>query len=113
MFLGHFGIAFGAKAAAPKVSLGTLILAAQFIDLIWPTLVLLGIERVNIISDGSRYPPLDFVYYPYSHSLLMVAGWAHEAKKDDVARRYLDRAEKIAPGFPPVKEMRRILGGTR
>ena len=76
MFLGHFGIAFGAKAAAPKVSLGTLMLAAQFIDLIWPTLVLLGIERVNIIGNGTRYPPLDFVYYPYSHSLLMVVGWA-------------------------------------
>ena len=45
MFIGHFGIGFGAKAAAPKVSLGTLFLAAQFIDLLWPTLLLLGIER--------------------------------------------------------------------
>jgi membrane-bound metal-dependent hydrolase YbcI (DUF457 family) len=76
MFLGHFGVGFGAKAAAPKVSLGTLFLAAQFIDLLWPTLLLLGIERVNIISDGSQQPPLDFVHYPYSHSLLMVAVWA-------------------------------------
>ena len=76
MFIGHFGVGFGAKAAAPRVSLGSLFLAAQFIDLIWPTLLLLGIERVNIITDGSRNPPLDFVYYPYSHSLLAVIGWA-------------------------------------
>ena len=76
MFIAHFGVGFGAKTAAPKVSLGTLFLAAQFIDLIWPTLLLLGVERVNIITDGSRNPPLDFAYYPYSHSLLMVIGWA-------------------------------------
>jgi membrane-bound metal-dependent hydrolase YbcI (DUF457 family) len=76
MFLGHFGVGFGAKAAAPKVSLGTLFLAAQFIDLLWPTLLLFGIERVNIRTDGKQYPPLDFVYYPFSHSLLAVIVWA-------------------------------------
>jgi hypothetical protein len=76
MFIAHFGVGFGAKAAAPRVSLGSLFLAAQFIDLVWPTLLLLGIERVNIITDGSRNPPLDFIYYPYSHSLLAVIGWA-------------------------------------
>jgi membrane-bound metal-dependent hydrolase YbcI (DUF457 family) len=76
VFLAHFGVGFGAKAAAPRVSLGSLLLAAQFIDLIWPTLLLLGIERVEIITDGSRNPPLEFIYYPYSHSLLMVIGWA-------------------------------------
>ena len=76
MFLGHFGVGFGAKAAAPKVSLGTLFLAAQFIDLLWPTLLMLGIERVAILSGGTQHPPLDFVYYPYSHSLLAVIVWA-------------------------------------
>jgi membrane-bound metal-dependent hydrolase YbcI (DUF457 family) len=76
MFIAHFGVGFGAKSAAPRVSLGSLFLAAQFIDLVWPTLLLLGIERVNIISDGSRNPPLDFVFYPYSHSLIAVIGWA-------------------------------------
>jgi membrane-bound metal-dependent hydrolase YbcI (DUF457 family) len=76
LFLGHFGVGFGAKAAAPKVSLGSLFLAAQFVDLLWPTLLLLGIERVDIRTDGKQYPPLDFVYYPYSHSLLAAMIWA-------------------------------------
>lgn len=76
MFLAHFGVGFGAKAAAPKVSLGSLFLAAQFLDLLWPTLLLLGLERVAILTDGSRHPPLDFVHYPISHSLLAVVGWA-------------------------------------
>lgn len=76
MFIGHFGIGFGLKRAAPKLSLGTLFLASQFIDLIWPTLLLLGMERVAIVPGITRVTPLDFTHYPISHSLLAVAGWA-------------------------------------
>jgi hypothetical protein len=50
MFIGHFGIGFGAKVVAPKVSLGSLFVAAQFLDLLWPTLLLLGIETVRAIA---------------------------------------------------------------
>ena len=39
MFIGHFGVGFGAKAAAPRLSLGTLFVAAQWVDLLWPTLL--------------------------------------------------------------------------
>lgn len=76
MFLGHFGIGFGAKAAAPRASLGTLFLAAQFIDLLWPTLLLLGVERVRIAPGATAVTPLVFEHYPLSHSLLAVAAWA-------------------------------------
>lgn len=76
MFIGHFGVALGAKRAAPRVSLGTLFLAAQFVDLLWPVLLLLGIERVSITPGITRVTPLDFEYYPISHSLLAVVGWA-------------------------------------
>ena len=48
MFIGHFGIGFGAKPAAPRVSLGTLFFAARFVDLLRPTLLLLSLERVRI-----------------------------------------------------------------
>ncbi|MGE5315837.1 MAG: metal-dependent hydrolase [Acidobacteriota bacterium] len=76
MFVGHFGVGFGAKAAAKTVSLGTLFLAAQFIDLLWPTLLLLGIERVRIEPGITTVTPLNFLYYPFSHSLLFVLIWA-------------------------------------
>jgi membrane-bound metal-dependent hydrolase YbcI (DUF457 family) len=76
MFLGHFGVALAAKRFAPRTSLGTLVLAAQFIDLLWPTLLLLGLERVRIEPGVTRVVPLDFVHYPISHSLLAVVGWA-------------------------------------
>lgn len=75
MFLGHFAVGFGAKRFAPRASLGTLFLAAQYIDLVWPTLVLLGVERVRIAPGITTVVPLDFEHYPISHSLLAVVGW--------------------------------------
>jgi len=76
MFIGHFAVGLGAKALAPRVSLGTLFFAAQFIDLLWPTLLLLGIERVRIDPAATRVTPLDFEHYPVSHSLAGVLVWA-------------------------------------
>jgi hypothetical protein len=75
MFIGHFGLGFGARKAAPAVSLGALFLAAQFADLLWPTLVLLGVERVAIEPGATAVTPLNFISYPYSHSLLALCGW--------------------------------------
>jgi len=89
MFIGHFGVGFGAKAAAPKVSLGALFLSAQFVDLLWPTLLLLGIERVRIDPTATKVTPLDFEYYPISHSLLAVLVWAALAAMSyQLIRRY-------------------------
>ena len=76
MFIGHFGAGFGAKSVAPSVSLGSLFLAAQFIDLLWPTLLLLGVEHVRIVPGATVVTPLVFDHYPVSHSLLAVVGWA-------------------------------------
>jgi membrane-bound metal-dependent hydrolase YbcI (DUF457 family) len=76
VFLGHFGVGFGAKAAAPRTSLGTLLLASQLIDLLWPTLLLVGVERVAIAPGITRVVPLDFTHYPISHSLAAVLLWA-------------------------------------
>ena len=70
MFLGHFGVALGAKTQQPRVSLGTLFLAAQLADLVWLTLLLLGVERVNIVTHATAANALDFVHYPFTHSLL-------------------------------------------
>lgn len=75
MFIGHFAAALVARRAAPAVSLGTLFLAAQFIDLLWPTFLLLGIEDVVIAPGNTVVTPLEFVHYPWSHSLLAVLGW--------------------------------------
>jgi hypothetical protein len=76
MFVGHFAVGFGAKRVAPAVSLGTLFLAAQWLDLLWPNLLLAGVETVRIVPGLTAVTPLDFVSYPYTHSLAAALGWA-------------------------------------
>jgi membrane-bound metal-dependent hydrolase YbcI (DUF457 family) len=73
MFIGHFGVALAGKRFAPVVGLGTCFAAAQFADLLWPNLVLLGIERFEIAPGATAVTPLNFISYPYSHSLLSLA----------------------------------------
>jgi len=76
MFIGHFALGFGAKKFAPQVSLGILFLACQLADIIWPNLVLLGIETLRIQPGITVMTPLDFVSYPYSHSLVALLLWS-------------------------------------
>lgn len=75
MFIGHLALGFAAKRAAPRVSLGTLVVAVQLVDLIWPILVLLGLEHVRIDPGTTRLTPLDFYDYPWTHSLLGAVVW--------------------------------------
>ena len=63
MFIGHFAVALAAKKAAPRVSLGTLFISVQLLDLIWPVLVLAGLEHVRIDVNATRVTPLDFYDY--------------------------------------------------
>jgi membrane-bound metal-dependent hydrolase YbcI (DUF457 family) len=72
MFIGHLAVALVAKRAAPRASLGTLFAAALLPDIVWPVLVLAGVERVEIRPGDTAFTPLNFVSYPWSHSLLMV-----------------------------------------
>jgi hypothetical protein len=96
MFIGHFAVGFGAKKAAPEVSLGTLFLCAQLADLVWPNLVLLGIEHFEIRPGITRVTPLDFTDYPYSHSLVAALVWSIlAAALYLVVRRGLVRAAAV------------------
>ena len=75
MFIGHFAIALGAKKSAKKVSLGTLVIAVQFLDLLWPLLLIFGVEHFRIVPGITASSPFDFYDYPISHSLLMSIVW--------------------------------------
>jgi hypothetical protein len=76
MFIGHFGVALAVKKVAPRTSLGSLILAAEFLDLLWPIFLLCGIEHVEIVPGITKVSPFDFTDYPISHSLVMVFVWS-------------------------------------
>lgn len=75
MFIGHFALGFAGKSVNKKISLGTMFLAVQWLDLLWPVLVLTGVERVNVDPGNTVLTPLNFEYYPWSHSMLMAAIW--------------------------------------
>ena len=75
MFIGHYAVALAAKKASPRTSLGTLFIATQFVDLLWPLFLLFGVEHVRIAPGDTIVTPLDFYDYPYTHSLLAVGCW--------------------------------------
>jgi hypothetical protein len=81
MFIGHLAVALVAKKAEPRVPLAAFVAAVFGADLLWPVFLLLGLEVVRIDPGNTAFTPLDFVSYPWSHSLLMdvlwgaVAGW--------------------------------------
>ena len=75
MFIGHFALGLAAKRATPRLSLASLFAAADLADLLWPVLVALGLEQVRIVPGITAFTPLDFLSYPYSHSLLLLAVW--------------------------------------
>jgi len=75
MFIGHFGVGLGAKSIDKRISLGTLFFASQFIDLLWPILLLLGLESVKIEASNTTVTPLNFISYPISHSMFAVIIW--------------------------------------
>ena len=76
MFIGHHAAAFAGKRLSPRIGLGTLVLAALWLDLIWPFLTLAGIEHFRIDPGNTAFTPIDFYDYPWSHSLVMALVWS-------------------------------------
>lgn len=76
MFVGHYGPSYAAKSFDQRVPLWVLFLAVQFLDVLWGTFVLLGIERVRIVPGITATNPLDLYYMPYTHSLIGAIGWS-------------------------------------
>lgn len=72
MFVGHLALGLTAKKFAGRASIGTYFIGAQFLDLLWPILLLLDLEHVNISPGITALTPLDFYDYPISHGLISV-----------------------------------------
>jgi hypothetical protein len=76
MFVGHYSVAFAAKSHKNKIPLWVLFIAVQFLDYIWATLVLLGIEKLRVIKGFTAGSMLDSYFHPYSHSLIAAIVWS-------------------------------------
>lgn len=75
MVVGHVALALAAKKKAPDLNLAWTVAAVTALDLIWPILILLGIERVTIAPGATAFTPLVFDSYPWSHSLETAFVW--------------------------------------
>jgi membrane-bound metal-dependent hydrolase YbcI (DUF457 family) len=92
VFVGHLAVALGAKTVEPRAPLAVYVAAAFGLDLLWPVFLLAGIETVRVAPDATAFTPLDFVSYPWSHSLLMSAVWASLAALAAVKTLRVSRA---------------------
>lgn len=76
MFIGHAAVALAAKPLLPRVNLAIPLAAAFWVDMVWPVFLLLGVESVRIDPGNTAFTPLDFVHYPWTHSLAAAVGWS-------------------------------------
>ncbi|PYL42425.1 MAG: hypothetical protein DMF42_06915 [Verrucomicrobia bacterium] len=76
MFVGHYSVAFAARSERNKIPLWILFVAVQFLDYIWATLVLLGVEKLRVIKGFTAGSMLDSYFHPYSHSLITSLMWS-------------------------------------
>lgn len=75
MFAGHYAASFAAKAVHPRAPLWLLLLAAQFVDVLWAVFVLTGVERASL-DPALASNPLHLEHMPWTHSLAGTAVWA-------------------------------------
>lgn len=76
MFIGHAAVALAAKPLLPRVNLALPLAAAFWVDMVWPLFLLFGIEQVKIDPGNTAFTPLDFVHYPWTHSLVAAIAWS-------------------------------------
>jgi hypothetical protein len=69
MFVGHYGVAFGAKPHTPVLPLWVYFIAVQWLDVVWSILVLCGVKKLHIIPGFTQANPYDLYYMPYTHGL--------------------------------------------
>jgi hypothetical protein len=76
MFVGHYGPSYLGKKLAPGVPLWVLFLAVQFLDVLWASFVLAGVEKVRIVPGITESNALDLYFMPYTHSLPGAVFWS-------------------------------------
>jgi len=76
MFIGHYSVAYAAKAVAPGAPLATYFLAVQALDVLFTLFVLTGVEHLEIVHEFTSTNPYRLYDMPITHSLVGSLGWA-------------------------------------
>jgi len=75
MFVGHYAASFALKSIEKRASLGLLFIAVQFVDILFFSLTLGGIEKFNIVENHTESTHFQLIFMPYTHSLLSTFIW--------------------------------------
>lgn len=70
MFIGHYGVSFALKKKVQQIPLWLLFIAVQWVDILFFSFVLIGVENLRIIPGFTAYNPYDLYNMPFTHSLL-------------------------------------------
>ena len=71
MFIGHFTIAFLIGSIVPGIPILIPLIGVSFPDILWPVLVLTGVEKVKFDKNKPLQKDIVFKSYPLSHSLVL------------------------------------------
>jgi hypothetical protein len=98
MLIGHIGLGFAAKKVAPGAPLGVLLIAAEAVDILCGGFMVAGIEQMRSSPGLMAMSSFDFIYYPWSHGLVMTVFWSVSGGLL-AARRYGDRRIGLVIGL--------------
>ena len=76
MFIGHYAPALLAATARRSPRLGTLFVAAQFVDIAFFGFVLIDVEHLRLVPGIAGSNAMDLYDMPWTHSLAGSIGWA-------------------------------------
>jgi hypothetical protein len=76
MFIGHFAVGIAGRRLTPRAGLGWWFASVAFLDLVWPVLLLMGLEHAELSGSANPFLALTFTDYPVSHSLVGAVVWA-------------------------------------
>ena len=70
MFVGHYSVSFAASRSGVFLPLWVWFVAVQWLDLVFMTLVLAGVEKVRLTEGFTESNDLDLYFMPFSHGLV-------------------------------------------
>ena len=70
MFVGHYAVSFAARSTSVSLPLWVWFVAVQWLDVVFMTLVLAGVEKLRLTEGFTESNDLDLYYMPYTHGLV-------------------------------------------
>ena len=69
MFVGHYAVSFAARSTSVTLPLWVWFVAVQWLDVVFMTLVLAGVEKLRLTEGFTESNDLDLYFMPYTHGL--------------------------------------------